>query len=560
MKKLLHIALALGLALAFPAAAAAAQAPAYESEKGQAVIGPPASEKTTDQKEKDAASVTDWAAANDAASPASGEGNFTVVVDAGHQGPIVDMSAPETMAPGSSQTKPRATSGTQGNLSGVPEYEVNLQVSLLLQKELEKRGYRVVMTRTDNDTAISNKERAELATTENADITVRIHCNSDNSASAAGALTMAPTSANQYLSAEVIEKSNTLAACIINHYSTATGLANRGVISSDNMTGTNWSTVPVAILEMGFMSNQSDDAYLADSANYPVMVSGIADGIDEYFSIVAPESSAVGTHMSDLTDRLEKDYLNGKEAAGEAWAAAVMDLSTDDYSTVHADKTMQSAGLIKGFIMGAVYEKLVFPDNSKQPSTDYEKTLKPLLTNMITANDDLAAADLVKRLGGGDFSAGAKVVDQFCKDHGYSSTHLGREFQASNDKDDNYTSASDCCRLLSEIYKKTLINETACTEMLVILKGQTEKGKLPAGLPQGVESGNMAGFVTAEQKTGMIENDMAIVLDGAHPYVICVLANDIKANAEAQKTITEISKTVYQYMTAEQPAADGNNK
>ena len=560
MKKLLHIALALGLALAFPAAAAAAQAPAYESEKGQAVIGPPASEKTTDQKEKDAASVTDWAAANNAASPASGEGNFTVVVDAGHQGPNVDMSAPEPMAPGSSQTKPRATSGTQGNFSGVPEYEVNLQVSLLLQKELEKRGYRVVMTRTDNDTAISNKERAELATTENADITVRIHCNSDNSASAAGALTMAPTSANQYLSAEVIEKSNTLATCIINHYSTATGLTNRGVISSDNMTGTNWSTVPVAILEMGFMSNQSDDAYLANSANYPVMVSGVDDGIDEYFSIVAPESSADGTHLSSLTEKLEKDFVTAKKNAGENWAIAVMDLTTGNYSTIHADEAMQSAGLIKGFVMGAVYEKLVFPENSAQPSGDYEKTLKPLLTNMIAANDDPSASELVKLLGGGDFAKGAAVVNQFCKDHEYPSSHLGREFQASNDQDDNYTSASDCCRLLSEIYKKTLVNETASSEMMTLLKGQTQKTKLPAGLPQGVESGNIAGFVTAEQKTGMIENDIAIVLDGAHPYVICVLANDIKANTEAQKTMTEISKTVYQYMTAEQPAADGNNK
>ena len=75
-----------------------------------------------------------------------------------------------------------------------------LQVSLVLEKELASRGYKVVMTREDNDKAISNKERAEFATeSEDADITVRIHANSDNSASAAGALTMAPTSSNQYL-------------------------------------------------------------------------------------------------------------------------------------------------------------------------------------------------------------------------------------------------------------------------------------------------------------------------------------------------------------------------
>ena len=159
------------------------------------------------------------------------------------------MSAPEPMAPGSSETKAKATSGTQGNFSGVPEYEVNLQVSLLLQQELTERGYRVIMTRIDHETAISNKERAELASQQNADITVRIHANSSESSSAAGALTMAPTSANQYLSSDIIEKSNTLASCIISHYCAATGLGNQGIISSDNMTGTNWSTVPDAILK-----------------------------------------------------------------------------------------------------------------------------------------------------------------------------------------------------------------------------------------------------------------------------------------------------------------------
>ena len=162
------------------------------------MIGPPSSQKDdssdtfTDSPTEENVSGIDWDAANTAASPASVSGDFTVVIDPGHQGPSVDMSAPEPVAPGSSETKAKATSGTQGNFSGVPEYEVNLQVSLLLQQELTDRGYRVIMTRTDHETAISNKERAELATEQNADITVRIHANSAGSSSAAGALTMAP--------------------------------------------------------------------------------------------------------------------------------------------------------------------------------------------------------------------------------------------------------------------------------------------------------------------------------------------------------------------------------
>lgn len=211
----------------------------------------------------------------------------TIVIDPGHQGYWVDMSAQEPMAPGSSETKAKATSGTTGNYTGIPEYHLNLDISLLLRDELEERGYSVVMTREDNDTAISNKERAELATEVNADITVRIHANSSDDSSAQGALTMAPTSSNAYLSSDLIEKSNVLAEDILEKYCAATGLANKGVISSDTMTGTNWSTVPVAILEMGFMSNESDDRYITDSGHYDTMVTSIADGIDAYFETVS---------------------------------------------------------------------------------------------------------------------------------------------------------------------------------------------------------------------------------------------------------------------------------
>ena len=209
------------------------------------------------------------------------------------------------------------------------------------------------MTREDNDAAISNKERAELATEKGADITVRIHANGADSSSSAGALTMAPTSSNQYLSQDIIEKSNTLASCIINHYCDATGLGNLGVISSDNMTGTNWSTVPVAILEMGFMSNQNDDLYITNAANHETMAKAVADGIDEYFSIVAPDTVAIGKHLSALTDKIEKDYVDVQEKQGESWAVSVMDLSTQAYSTVNAEVAMKSASVIKAFIMAA---------------------------------------------------------------------------------------------------------------------------------------------------------------------------------------------------------------
>lgn len=44
---------------------------------------------------------------------------------------------------------------------------------------------------------------------------------------------------------------------------------------TDDMTGFNWSTVPVMILEMGYMSNQQDDLYMTDSSHYEQMAEAL---------------------------------------------------------------------------------------------------------------------------------------------------------------------------------------------------------------------------------------------------------------------------------------------
>ena len=54
-------------------------------------------------------------------------------IDPGHQGPNVDMSDLEPLGPGSTEMKAKASTGTQGTFSGLPEYQLNLDVSLKLQ-------------------------------------------------------------------------------------------------------------------------------------------------------------------------------------------------------------------------------------------------------------------------------------------------------------------------------------------------------------------------------------------------------------------------------------------
>lgn len=212
----------------------------------------------------------------------SGNGHI-VGIDPGHQSSSIDMSAQEPIGPGASQTKAKATAGTQGSYTGIPEYQLNLEISLKLQDILEERGYEVVMTRTDNDTAISNKERAQYAAQQGAEIYVRIHANGEDSHTTSGALAMAPSAENPYVS-QLSPESVRLSQAILDSYCQATGFANLGVQYYDNMSGINWSTVPVTILEMGFMTNENDDRKMNDTAFQEKMVQGIADGIDTYFS------------------------------------------------------------------------------------------------------------------------------------------------------------------------------------------------------------------------------------------------------------------------------------
>lgn len=212
----------------------------------------------------------------------SASNGHVVGIDPGHQSEAIDMSGLEPLGPGSEEMKAMASTGTQGAYTGVPEYQLNLDVSLRLKTELESRGYQVVMTRTDNETAISNKERAQYAAEQGAEIYVRIHANGEDSHTASGALTMSPSAQNSYVP-QLYEESNRLSQTILDSYCNATGFKNLGVQYYDNMTGINWSAVPVTILEMGFMTFESDDRQMNDSGFQQTMVQGIADGIDAYF-------------------------------------------------------------------------------------------------------------------------------------------------------------------------------------------------------------------------------------------------------------------------------------
>ncbi len=209
----------------------------------------------------------------------SGNGHI-VCIDPGHQ--LQGDSTPEAVAPGASETKARVTSGTSGATSGQPEYALTLQVSLKLRDELVARGYGVVMTRETNEVNISNSERAAIATNSGCDSFVRIHANGSENTSVSGAMTICQTPSNPYVSS-FYAQSRSLSQNILDSFCAATGANKQYVWETDTMSGINWSTIPVTILEMGYMTNPTEDSNMASEDYQNQMVQGIANGIDAYY-------------------------------------------------------------------------------------------------------------------------------------------------------------------------------------------------------------------------------------------------------------------------------------
>jgi N-acetylmuramoyl-L-alanine amidase len=213
------------------------------------------------------------------AAPKPGTGK-TIVLDPGHS--AVMPAGTEPIGPGSRTMKAKDASGTRGTTTGVAEYALMMTLARKLKPVLESRGYKVILTREDNQTAIGCAARAEVANNARADAFVRLHANGVDNAAAKGAMAICITPRNPY-AAGTYQQSRRLSEKLLNTYCRVTGAENDGITEEDNMTGNNWARVPTTLIEVGYMTNPDEDRLMQTDAYQTKIVAGIADGLDAYF-------------------------------------------------------------------------------------------------------------------------------------------------------------------------------------------------------------------------------------------------------------------------------------
>ena len=222
-------------------------------------------------------------------------------IDPGHQ--AHSNSAQEPVSPGSKETKAKVSSGTQGVKTRVPEYEVNLQVALLLKDALEAQGATVYMTRDTNDVDISNVERAEMMNELGVDVVLRLHCNGSTNQSTSGIGLYVKSSG------EGAEESYAISEVLIAAMGEATGANTESVHVRDSYSGLNWSTVPSILVEMGYMSNPDEDEKLCSPEYQSELVHGMVDGLIAYFAehpVSAPSASPSVSPEASVSPAPEK--------------------------------------------------------------------------------------------------------------------------------------------------------------------------------------------------------------------------------------------------------------
>ena len=223
---------------------------------------------------------------------AASQSRPVVVLDPGHD--LRANLATEPIGPGSSERKIKDGGGTHGVVTGLLEADLNLRVALRLRGLLERAGLKVVLTRTRTaGTSIGNVARARIANRAGAALFLRIHADGSTDPATRGTHTLYPAFRRGWTD-DIYAPSKRAARVVQEELRAALGLPDRGRQERSDFTGFNWADVPAVLVEMGFMTNPTEDRLLATAAYQQRAAVGLCRGTLRYLGRSPAACSAGG--------------------------------------------------------------------------------------------------------------------------------------------------------------------------------------------------------------------------------------------------------------------------
>ena len=144
---------------------------------------------------------------------------------------------------------------------------------------------RVVMTRTQTaGKSMGNIARARIANRAHAGLFLRVHADGSASSGARGTHTLTPSLRRGWTD-DVYAASHRAARLVQTELVRALGFPDRGIQERSDYTGFNWADVPVILVELGFMTNPTEDRELARPAVRERAALGLCRGTLRFFGL-----------------------------------------------------------------------------------------------------------------------------------------------------------------------------------------------------------------------------------------------------------------------------------
>ena len=198
-----------------------------------------------------------------------------VCLDPGHGTPPAIGRQAEAIGPGSSLLKIKDGGGASG------EAPVALAIAQKTRTLLERRGYRVAMTRTGPVFRYGNGgniARAQFCNRRHAVLMLRIHADGSINRSLHGFSTLYPAFRRGWTD-DIYARSLSAARLVQSAAVRATGAKNLGLVPRSDLTGFNWANVPAVLVECGFVSNAGERRLLQSSGYEWKVARGLAAGV-----------------------------------------------------------------------------------------------------------------------------------------------------------------------------------------------------------------------------------------------------------------------------------------